>query len=104
MPVIRSSSDRSGLVLTRLSFGPNHGYALIKDIEIFAGVILGPGTLYGAIVNLEQGSLVEPLPGEGRRKPHQITTKGAGDLREQLAQAEVISAVGLGRLTGSGES
>ncbi len=35
---IRGSSDRSVLVLTSLAGGPKHGYALIKDIEEFAGV------------------------------------------------------------------
>ena len=37
---IRGSSDRGMLVLTSLA-GPKHGYALIKDIEGFAGVTLG---------------------------------------------------------------
>jgi len=32
-------------VLTTLASGPKHGYALIKDVEAFAGVRLGPGTL-----------------------------------------------------------
>jgi DNA-binding PadR family transcriptional regulator len=31
--VIRRSSDRSVLVLTGLSAGPKHGYALIKDVQ-----------------------------------------------------------------------
>ena len=42
---IRGSSDRSVLVLTSLAGGPKHGYALIKDVESFAGIKLGPGTL-----------------------------------------------------------
>ena len=102
MAVIRGSSDRSVLVLTSLSSGPKHGYALIKDIESFAGVTLGPGTLYGAIAKLEQAGLVEALPGEGRRKPYRITGRGAADLRAQLEQSQAISTVGLGRLAGSG--
>jgi DNA-binding PadR family transcriptional regulator len=102
MAVIRGSSDRSVLVLTSLSSGPKHGYALIKDIESFAGVTLGPGTLYGAIAKLEQAGLVEALPGEGRRKPYRITAQGAADLRAQLEQSQAISTVGLGRLAGSG--
>ncbi len=102
MAVIRGSSDRSVLVLTSLSSGPKHGYALIKDIEAFAGVTLGPGSLYGAIAKLEQAGLVEALPGEGRRKPYRITAQGAIDLREQLEQSRAISTVGLDRLAGSG--
>jgi DNA-binding PadR family transcriptional regulator len=102
MAVIRGSSDRSVLVLTSLSSGPKHGYALIKDIDAFAGVTLGPGTLYGAIAKLEQAGLVEALPGEGRRKPYRITAQGAADLRAQLEQSQTISTVGLCRLAESG--
>jgi DNA-binding PadR family transcriptional regulator len=101
MAVIRGSSDRSVLVLTSLSSGPKHGYALIKDIEIFAGVMLGPGSLYGAIAKLEHAGLVEAMPVDGRRKPYRITARGAADLREQLELSEKISAVGLGRLAGA---
>jgi len=42
------------LVLTSLAEGPKHGYALAKDIEAFAGIKLGPGTLYGALIGLEE--------------------------------------------------
>ena len=34
------------LILSSLAAGPKHGYALTKDIEVFAGVRLAPGTLY----------------------------------------------------------
>ena len=57
---IRGSSDRSILILTSLADGPKHGYALIKDIDGFAAVKLGPGTLYGALAKLEAGR-----PGRG---------------------------------------
>ena len=50
------------LVLSSLADGPKHGYALIKDIEEFAGVVLGPGTLYGALARLEDQG-----PDRGRR-------------------------------------
>jgi len=90
-------------VLTSLSSGPKHGYALVKDIQAFAGITLGPGSLYGAIAKLEQAGLIEALPGEGRRKPYRITARGAADLREQLEQSQVVSFVGLGRLAGSGQ-
>jgi len=49
---IRGSSDRSVLVLTSLAGGPKHGYALIKDIEGFASIKPGPGTLYACIAKL----------------------------------------------------
>jgi len=102
MTVIRGSSDRSVLVLTSLSSGPKHGYALIKDIETFSGIKLGPGSLYGAIAKLEEAGLIEPLEDEGRRRPYRITGKGAADLRAQLEQSVKISTAGLGRLAGAG--
>ena len=49
------------LILTSLASGPKHGYALLLDIESFAGVRLGPGTLYGAISRLEERGWIVPL-------------------------------------------
>jgi DNA-binding PadR family transcriptional regulator len=46
--------DPSVLIMASLASGPKHGYALIKDIQEFAGAALGPGTLYGALARLEQ--------------------------------------------------
>jgi len=92
------------LVLTSLSSGPKHGYALIKDIASFSGVTLGPGSLYGAIAKLEHAGLIEAIPGDGRRKPYRLTARGEADLREQLKLSERISSVGLGRLAGAGGS
>ena len=46
------SNDPPVLILTSLASGPKHGYALLQDIQSFAGVTLGPGTLYGAIARL----------------------------------------------------
>ena len=36
-------NDPPVLILTSLASGPKHGYALLQDIESFAGVRLGPG-------------------------------------------------------------
>ena len=47
-------SDPVLLVLASLAEGDKHGYAMMEDIERFAQVRLGPGTLYGAITRLEQ--------------------------------------------------
>ncbi len=95
---IRGSSDRSVLILTSLADSPKHGYALVKDIEEFAGVKLGAGTLYGALAKLEKAGLVTALPEEYRRRPYQITTAGREQLRERLSEAARIAAVGLRRI------
>jgi DNA-binding PadR family transcriptional regulator len=95
---LRGSSDRSVLVLTSLAGGPKHGYALIKDIEAFAGVTLGAGTLYGCLSQLEDEGLVEPLPAEGRRHPYRITAKGLGVVNERLSESARIARIGLERI------
>lgn len=95
---IRGSSDRSILILTSLAGSPKHGYALIKDIEEFAGVKLGAGTLYGALAGLERAGLVEALPAEDRRHPYRITAAGREHLRVRLSEAVRIAQVGLGRI------
>jgi len=42
-------SDPTILILASLADGDKHGYAIMEDIQVFAGIRLGPGTLYGAI-------------------------------------------------------
>ena len=96
--LIRGSSDRSILILTSLADAPKHGYALIKDIEDFAGITLGAGTLYGALSMLEKADLVEALPVEERRRPYQITAAGREHLRARLLEAARIAEVGLRRI------
>lgn len=91
-------SQRSVLVLTSLADGPKHGYALIKDIERFAGVTLGPGTLYGVLARLEGAGLVAALPTEERRHPYQITAEGTAALTDQLTRDAMIARVGLARV------
>lgn len=91
-------SQRSVLVLTSLADGPKHGYALIKDIERFAGVTLGPGTLYGVLARLEDAGFVKPLPAEERRHPYEITVEGTAALINQLRRDEMIARVGLARV------
>jgi DNA-binding PadR family transcriptional regulator len=83
-------SDPTLLVLASLADGDKHGYAMMDDIERFAGVRLGPGTLYGAITRLEQQKWIRPVPSEDRRQPYTITSAG----REFLAaQVERFSRV-----------
>jgi len=95
---LRGSSDRSILILTSLAGSPRHGYALIKDIQGFAGVTLGAGTLYGALAKLEQAGLVTPLPADERRRPYQITEAGREHLRARLSESARIASIGLARI------
>ena len=54
-------SDPTLLVLASLADGAKHGYAMMEDIERFAGIRLGPGTLYGAITRLEERGWIQPV-------------------------------------------
>jgi DNA-binding PadR family transcriptional regulator len=92
------TQDPTILVLTSLSGGPKHGYAVIKDIEEMSGVTFGPGTLYGVLARLEEEGLVEPLPAEGHRRPYRLTASGATVLRERLETHMKVASIGFGRL------
>ena len=56
------------LILTSLSDGPKHGYAIITDVAAFSGVGMEPGTLYGALSRLEKTGL-DPAAGHRRAAP-----------------------------------
>jgi DNA-binding PadR family transcriptional regulator len=71
------------LLLMSLTSGDKHGHALMKDVERFSGVHLGPGTLYKALGRLEDLGLVEALRPEERRRPYALTDAG----REALARS-----------------
>jgi DNA-binding PadR family transcriptional regulator len=90
--------DPTLLILTSLSSGAKHGHALLLDIDAFAGVRLGPGTLYGAITRLEQRGLIEPLDADDRRRPYRLTATGATALADSLKDLRRIVDVGTTRL------
>jgi DNA-binding PadR family transcriptional regulator len=95
---LRRENDPPLLILVSLADGPKHGHALAKDIEAFAGVTLGPGTLYGAITRLEERGLIEPLESQDRRRPYRITASGSAALATALADIRRVMNTGLARL------
>ncbi|MGD0747581.1 MAG: helix-turn-helix transcriptional regulator [Acidimicrobiales bacterium] len=94
------SNDPPVLILTSLAGGPKHGYALTKDIEKFAGVTLGPGSLYGAIARLEERGLIEPEPvgSDERRRPYRITGTGRVALEAAVREMRTLADEGAARL------
>jgi DNA-binding PadR family transcriptional regulator len=91
-------SDPTILVLASLADGEKHGYAMMEDIQRFAGVRLGPGTLYGAITRLEQRGWIRPVPSSDRRQPYSLTPSGRVYLEEQVTSLDQVVRTALGRL------
>jgi DNA-binding PadR family transcriptional regulator len=95
---LRRPNDPPILILTSLAAGPKHGHALAKDIADFAGVVLGPGALYGAITRLEEKGLIEPVGSEDRRQPYRMTATGSEVLTSAMRDMKRIVDVGTTRL------
>jgi DNA-binding PadR family transcriptional regulator len=91
-------NDPPILILTSLAGGPKHGHALSRDIEGFAGVVLGPGALYGAITRLEERGLIEPLESDDRRRPYRISATGSAYLAEAVGEMHRLADEGARRL------
>jgi DNA-binding PadR family transcriptional regulator len=93
-----STNDPSLLLLISLASGPKHGHAMLLDVADFAGVRLGPGTLYGALSRLEEEGQVEGLPVDGRRRPYRITPRGRQLLARRLGGLDRAVRTGLERV------
>lgn len=67
-------------------YSPKHGYAIMQFIEEKTGgrLVLGAGTLYGALSTLLEKELIMPYgPSDGRTKEYVITDAG-----KEVAQKE----------------
>jgi len=91
-------SDPAILILLSLSAEEKHGYAMVEDIATFAGVRLGPGTLYGAITRLEKQGWIKPVPSTDRRQPYRLTATGKRHLEAELAALQQVVKTGVSRL------
>jgi len=96
-------TETSFYVLISL-FEPLHGYGIMQKVEKLSGgrILFGPGTLYGAINNLQSMDLItlhgEIISGD-RRKTYRITAKGRvlisleiERLKEMVSNAEALIA------------
>src|SRR5215213_5026102 len=81
------------LVLLKLiADEPRHGYDLIRAIEDLTGgeYAPSPGVVYPTLTLLQDMGLIEEAPGEGPRKPFQVTDEGRQHLVEK---AEEVAAL-----------
>lgn len=99
MPAHGAGQNDPGLLLMiSLAGGPKHGHAMLLDVQRFANVRLGPGTLYGALSRLEEIGAVEALPPEGRRRPYRLTPSGRTGLERRLSGLQSAVETGLERV------
>ena len=83
-------TDPNLLILASLAEGDKHGYAIIGDVQAFAGIRLGAGTLYGAITRLEAQGWIRALDSDDRRRPYRLTAEGRRALEEQTAALDRV--------------
>ena len=91
-------TDPALLILASLADGEKHGYAMMEDIQRFASIRLGPGTLYGAITRLEEQGWIRPVESADRRKPYSLTAAGRRHLEEQMTSLDRVVKATLQRL------
>lgn len=75
---------------------PRHGYAVMQFIEekTEGRLVLGAGTLYGAITNLQSKGLIE-LYGEdeSRKKEYKITDLGKDVVEKELNRLDKLTKI-----------
>lgn len=98
-PQTGPSADPELLILMSLAEGARHGYSVMRDIEQFAGVKLGPGTLYTAITRLVEKGMIRPEPAADRQRPYRLTKSGLASLTEEVQKMRRIVNVGTRRLS-----
>ena len=86
------------LILASLADGDKHGCSMMLDIQQFAGIELGPGTLYGAITRLVKCGWIQPLKSDDRRRPYPLTASGRTHLQEQMTTLNQVAKTALRRL------
>lgn len=74
---------------------PKHGYAIMQFIEEKTGgrLVLGAGSLYGAINTLTEKGWIEPFGEEGRTKEYVITPFGREIAEKELRRLKELTAI-----------
>ena len=74
-------------------FEPKHGYAIMQFIEekTKGRLVLGAGSLYGAINTLTEKGWIEPYGEGGRTKEYLITAEGRQIAEKELARLKELT-------------
>lgn len=98
------------LVLQTLAtLGPRHGFGLARRIEQVSGdtVLLNQGTIYPALVRLEERGWIDSEWGTSennrRARFYAITASGRRQLKEEVANWQRVSAL-VGAVLAEGEA
>lgn len=89
------------LILFSLAPGPQHGYAILKDVAAFSDnrVRLSTGTLYGALNRLLEQGWIERVDDEESaatkrpRKAYQLTGTGRAVLNGEVTRLKRLVAL-----------
>jgi DNA-binding PadR family transcriptional regulator len=90
-------------LLVALLEGEQHGYGLMKAVELLSEgrVRLGPGTLYGGIKRLLEQGLVEesgerpdPSMDDERRRYYRLSASGRALVGEELRRLDLLLQAG----------
>ena len=75
---------------------PGHGYGMMQRIRELSGgrLVMGPGTLYGALARMCREGLIVLAEEEGRRKTYAITDAGREALLAEYRRLKHLVADG----------
>ena len=91
-----SLSQAEFYILLSLAMKERHGYDIMKQVEQDSQgrILLGPGTLYGAIKRMLQSQLIEEISGDHpRRKYYRLTGQGREALSSELERYRDVLAL-----------
>jgi DNA-binding PadR family transcriptional regulator len=91
------------LILLSLASRPQHGYAILKDVESLSDsrIKLSTGTLYGALSRLFDERWIERVREEDAprgRQTYQLTSAGRSMLRAEVAHLQSLTRIAALRL------
>jgi len=92
-------------ILLSLSPGPQHGYAILKDVETLSEgrILLSTGTLYGGIKRLLDREWIkrvadpEPKTNKRERKAYALTEQGRRALNAEIERLNQLVVVAQSR-------
>lgn len=92
------------LVLLSLAEQPRHGYSILKDVESLSGgrVLLGTGTLYGALLRLLDDGWIERVQEDNTprdRRTYRLTSRGRRNLQMEIERMRHLTKLATLRMT-----